>query len=39
MAKQENRFEHRAMAFVQSYYESKGYSVLNVSKARGQHGG
>jgi hypothetical protein len=39
MAKQEDRVEHRAMAFVQSYYESKGYSVLNVSKARGQHGG
>lgn len=39
MAKQEDRVEHRAMDFVKAYYENNGYSVLNVSKARGEHGG
>jgi hypothetical protein len=39
MANQEDRVEYRAMAFVKAYYEDEGYSVMNVSKARGEHGG
>jgi hypothetical protein len=35
----EDRVEHRAVALVERYYESKGWNVRNVSKARGEHGG
>lgn len=35
----EESVELRAMTMVRSYYGSKGYSVLDVSKARGEHGG
>jgi hypothetical protein len=35
----EERVEHLAVAFVRRYYESKGFDVKNVSRARGEHGG
>ena len=35
----EVKVEHLAVALVTRYYESRGWEVLNVSKARGQHGG
>jgi hypothetical protein len=35
----EERVEHRAVAFVRRYYEAQGFEVKNVSHARGEHGG
>jgi hypothetical protein len=35
----EEKVEHRAVAFVTHYYESKGWKVQNVSKVRSTHGG
>jgi hypothetical protein len=35
----EARIEHRAVAVVTTYYESRGWHVKNVSKVRGDHGG
>lgn len=35
----EDRVEHRAVSFAESYFRKEGWEVNNVSHARGEHGG